>query len=702
MRLRTILLILSCITFLSASAAGYLYYFSSKRLALREADRDAARTADNIRDHIGSHLSEHLKSAKVLAGLQEMTQALVRHEGASLAQANGTLDHFQRALSVDVCYLMDREGNTIAASNRDAPDSFVGQNYAFRPYFREAIQGRPTVHMARGITSHKRGVYYSHPVHGEAPARPVGVLVIKASMGPIEKELVGVQEGAVSLVNPAGLVFASNRSNWLFHFLWKPPHAEADEVAHSRQFGEGPFPWLGFQQKDAERVTDADGKEYVCHVARVDNYPGWAVIHLQSTEALSQKVPIRFLRALGLVTLLLCAFIGLLVFLLYRKASYHIAQRMAAEAALRQSEGTLRQAKEELTRYSRELEARVQARTQEVTGILKYTPNVVYIKDRDLRYSLVNDRFEQMFRITREQIRGKRDSEVLSGEMCGLLEDGDLEVLETEVYVQREQRLAGDGGLQSYLCIKFPLYDGNGKVQGLCGIVTDITALKAAEDRLRRLSAKIMTSQEKERTTIARELHDELGQMLTALRFDAVWITERLPEKDPTAAERARGMCELIDKTIDEVRGMAIRLRPGVLDDLGLLAGLEWYTSDFEKRTGIQCSFQHAGVERLSDLLSTTAYRIAQEALTNVARHSGASHALVALEGWDGHLTLSVRDDGKGLDAGALPDRDCLGMASMRERASLVGGSLDVHPYPGGGTEVVFRVSLSREKEVFS
>ena len=125
------------------------------------------------------------------------------------------------------------------------------------------------------------------------------------------------------------------------------------------------------------------------------------------------------------------------------------------------------------------------------------------------------------------------------------------------------------------MLVKFPVYDEAGVVNGGCGISTDITAVKKAQDQLRRLSGRIMANQEKERAAIARGLHDELGQVLTALRMDAVWMQERLKEREPGIAERALTMCSLIDKTIKDVRSIATRLRPGVLDDLGLVDALE-------------------------------------------------------------------------------------------------------------------------------
>ena len=140
---------------------------------------------------------------------------------------------------------------------------------------------------------------------------------------------------------------------------------------------------------------------------------------------------------------------------------------------------------------------------------------------------------------------------------------------------------------------------------------------------------------------------------------------------------------------------MAFRLRPGVLDDLGLVDALEWYTADFERRTEIACVFEHNDVASLSDGISTAAYRIAQEALTNVARHASANHVEVVLKTRDDLLTLAVVDDGLGFELQDLSESEGLGVAGMRERATLVGGSLEVYSELQNGTQVYFKVPIN-------
>jgi PAS domain S-box-containing protein len=364
----------------------------------------------------------------------------------------------------------------------------------------------------------------------------------------------------------------------------------------------------------------------------------------------------------------------------------------------KKAEAELKRAKEELDRYSRDLERQVKERTREISSILRYTPSVVYIKNKGGQYKLVNSRFAELFGVTNKEIQGKSDHEIFSRECADQLRANDQKVLRDMRPQQVEEAIPQSDGIHVYLSVKFPLYDEEGAISGLCGISTDITALKKAQDQLRRLSGSIMNSQEKERRIIARELHDELGQLLTALRMDSVWIYGYLQKHDGKAAERALSMCNLIDHTIDEVRGLATRLRPGVLDDLGLIEALEWYITEFEKRTGIACIFTHRQAPEVDGIIATAAYRIAQEALTNVARHSFATQAQVTLQAEAGILTLAVVDNGRGFNIEELAESQCLGLVGMRERAGLLGGSLEMRSRPGMGTQVYFRLPLNGEE----
>jgi signal transduction histidine kinase len=177
-----------------------------------------------------------------------------------------------------------------------------------------------------------------------------------------------------------------------------------------------------------------------------------------------------------------------------------------------------------------------------------------------------------------------------------------------------------------------------------------------------------------------------------------VWLSERLKGQEAQAAARALTMCDLIDQTIDEVRALATRLRPGVLDDFGLIDALDWYSKYFSQRTGISCIYKHVNMPAVDDLVATAAYRITQEALTNVARHAFATQVKINLQVRGGVLTLSVADNGKGFDPQNLSQSHCLGLAGMRERAGLLGGRLELESKAGKGTRVYFRLPLNEQR----
>ncbi len=686
-KLRVILVVLSFLSFLSVSVAGYVTFRSLQDSAYKESEKDSALQAERIRNGVSSFLAENLKTARALAGLREMGEVLSYPRGPSLARANAVLDHFRNALAADVCYVMDRDGMTVASSNRDAPDSFVGNNFAFRPYWKQAIRGTPATYMAQGVTSNVRGVYFSHPVYGDPAAPPVGVAVIKVSTGPIEREFRQGGEGIVLLLDPKGIVFATSRKEWLYRSLQGLTQEDVEEVARSQQFGPGPWEWSGLSILGDGTARDESGRAYRFYRQDVSTYPGWSVVYLNDLQAVSRKISAPLFRVTGPIILVLCFLIGLSVFFLYWRASDDIVRRKAAEEALRE-------AQEQLTRHSGELERQVKERTRRFTSILRHTPAVVCVKDREGRYIYVNPRFTELFGVRNAEVRGKTDFDVFPHEFARALRENDRRVFEGRSPLQVEETFPQDEGAHVYLSTRFPIYDEAGDATALCGISIDISGIKRAEDQLRRLSDSIIAGQEKERAAVARELHDEFGQVLTALGLDAAWLRDRLKDADPEASRQAQAMCGVIDKAIDEVRGIATRLRPGALDHLGLVDALDWCIRDFEKRSRIRCVYRHGGVPRIADKAATAAYRIAQESLTNVARHSGASRVDISLRAEEGTLLLSVEDDGRGFDPERLGESKGLGVIGMRERASLIGGTLSIGAGADGGVRIELRIPL--------
>jgi PAS domain S-box-containing protein len=690
-KLRVILVVLSFLSFLSVSVAGYVYFRSLQDSASKEAEKDSALQAERIRNGVSSFLAENLKTAHALAGLKEMGEVLSHPRGPSLARANAVLDNFRDALAADVCYVMDRDGTTVASSNRDAVDSFVGNNFAFRPYWKQAIRGTPATYMGQGVTSNVRGVYFSHPVYGDPAASPVGVAVIKVSTGPIEREFLQGGEGIVLLADPKGIVFVTSRKEWLYRSLQSLTQEDVEEVARSQQFGPGPWEWSGLSILGGGKARDASGRAYRFYRLAVSAYPGWSVVHLSDLQAVSRKISAPLFRVTGPILLVLCFLIGLSVFFLYRRASDDILRRRAAEEALREAQA-------QLTRHSEELERQVKERTRRFTSILRHTPAVVCVKDREGRYVYVNPRFTELFGVRNADIGGKTDFDLFPGDFAHALRENDRRVLDGRTPIQVEETFPQDGGAHVYLSTRFPIYDDEGVPTAVCGISTDISEIKRAEDQLRRLSDSIIAGQEKERAAVARELHDEFGQVLTALGLDAAWLRDRMKTADPAASRQAQAMCGVIDKAIEEVRGIATRLRPGALDHLGLVDALDWCIRDFEKRTRIRCFYRHDEIPRIADKAATAAYRIAQESLTNVARHSGGSRVDVSLRVEEGDLLLSVQDDGRGFDPERMGESEGLGVVGMRERASLIGGTLSIGAGAGGGVRIELRIPLAAAK----
>jgi PAS domain S-box-containing protein len=233
-------------------------------------------------------------------------------------------------------------------------------------------------------------------------------------------------------------------------------------------------------------------------------------------------------------------------------------------------------------------------------------------------------------------------------------------------------------------------------------ILRDITMRKQYEDDLKRqqqelreLSARVLEAREEEKTRIARELHDELGQLLTALKMDLSWLRERLPAGE--AVGKADEMAQLLDHTVTATRRISADLRPLMLDDLGLVEAAAWLVEDFARRSGIRVEAKIAEdipLEDLSKSAATAVYRAVQESLTNIARHSGAKQAWVLIEVDDGALYVEVEDDGRGIAPQDLAKARSLGLKGMRERVAYLGGGVDIGRAPRGGTRLRLRMPL--------
>lgn len=223
--------------------------------------------------------------------------------------------------------------------------------------------------------------------------------------------------------------------------------------------------------------------------------------------------------------------------------------------------------------------------------------------------------------------------------------------------------------------------------------------IRASEEQLRRLQTHVQKVREEERLRLAREIHDNLGQALTALRIDLSWIRKKILSDNPQALQdKLDGMTRIIDDAMDTVHHVSSELRPRILDDLGLVEAIEWQAEEFQQRTGIPCEVTVGDFDLdLSMEQSTGLFRILQEALTNVTRHSGAARVSVTLDATSRVLTMIVSDDGRGIRAEEIQSPHSYGLLGIRERVHAMAGEIEISGDPNSGTQLKISVPLKPE-----
>jgi PAS domain S-box-containing protein len=370
-----------------------------------------------------------------------------------------------------------------------------------------------------------------------------------------------------------------------------------------------------------------------------------------------------------------------------RMLEEQIAERHRAEAMLEEQRAFLRQ-------------------------VIDVDPNFIFAKDRDGRFTLVNQAVAEAYGTTVEDLIGKTDADFNSNEEeVRYFREMDLQVMNSlqETFIPEEMITDSTGSVRWLQTVKRPLEEENGRAHQVLGSATDITARREAEERLRRseaalrqsqrqlqtLAGRLLTAQEEERRRLAREMHDDLSQRLAALAIAAGKLEHELQSMGTNVPGKLRDMKEQAVQLSSDVHAISRQLHPSILEDLGLADALESECSSFAERQGITVDFRAAGVSaNLRGQVALSLYRIAQEALHNIAKHSGAPGAEVHLKQESGFLLLSVRDVGRGFDAAAVRERHGLGLASMEERARLLGADFEVESSPGEGTHVKVRAPL--------
>lgn len=246
-----------------------------------------------------------------------------------------------------------------------------------------------------------------------------------------------------------------------------------------------------------------------------------------------------------------------------------------------------------------------------------------------------------------------------------------------------------------------PVREGN-QIKGVCITGRDITEQKMAEkaikqtsEKLRLLASHLEEVREEERTNISREIHDELGQQLTGLKMDIFWLNRRLESAGKEVKQKTEKILQSIDTITKTVRKIAISLRPSILDDLGLIAALEWQSEEFERRSGIPVDFANNLNEiKVASKIATALFRIYQELLTNIARHANATNVTTVLNITNNQLQLTVADNGVGFDPEQAANKKTLGLLGIKERTLLMNGRYEIKSKPGEGTIITITISL--------
>ncbi|MFZ0747638.1 MAG: PAS domain S-box protein [Terracidiphilus sp.] len=341
--------------------------------------------------------------------------------------------------------------------------------------------------------------------------------------------------------------------------------------------------------------------------------------------------------------------------------------------------------------------------TAEQAALLELTQNSVFVIDMDGRVQFWSRGAEVMFGYTKAEAAGMIAHEMLSTEFPESFAGITAQLMRVGHWEGDLSKTARDGR-RVVVSGRWALQRGQRDAPPRVLVVnSDITERMQGEElvilqreQLRALADRLQWVREEDRKRVARDLHDEIGQILTAIKMDMKWMSRRLPDSESEVRDRLQESLQSIDEGVKSVRAICSRLRPGVLDDLGLAAAIEWQASEFESRNGVRCQVSVPPVDlHMDGDRATAAFRIFQECLTNVIRHARAKLVRVGLSQEDESIVLVVEDDGVGfLETNLSSTPGSLGLLGMKERAQACGGDVRIFSSPGNGTTVTIRVPL--------
>lgn len=337
----------------------------------------------------------------------------------------------------------------------------------------------------------------------------------------------------------------------------------------------------------------------------------------------------------------------------------------------------------------------------ELNQIFKTAADGMRVIDKDFNVLRANETFLTLSGMSREETIGKKCYEVFRGPFCNTDGCPLTRILDREDRIEFDsEKIRKDGSIVPCIVTATPFRSPGGVLIGIVEDFKDISKRKKSEqeliesrERLRDLATHMQVVREEERRRIAREIHDELGQSLTALKMDVHWLSHRFHTEEQSINKKLSSMSTLINNTILIVKRISSELRPILLDDFGLSAAIEWYGEEFSERTGILCQIVSDPEEIiLEQACSIAIFRIFQETLTNVVRHADASEVKVTIKKNSCNFEMVIHDNGKGITKQEVSDPRSFGLTGMRERVHYMGGEINIYGSENQGTTV--KISL--------